>query len=558
MNVFILQQIRQKRDRANALENFGQILLMDNIPQNVYEDALYQAFTTKRGRSEEVLRRWNSRRPGAPTSPSRSSSWGRDNLPQMMSHMVWHIESPESIIYPKPRFLHCAAPSLWFAFREHVIGSYFPPAGSVPVENKAHQLGEPLLQLRARSADPPRSRHNETNISARGVGVIVPSQSVSEELGEAASVGPQITVLLRRRSRFKKVGRVFADITERDLQEILAAANFVPDPIFVDFGSPPRRQGSDPLAHGIYSFREQLSVMAKTSVLIGTHGAGLMHVIFMEKEGVLVEIHPFYRRNYHFLFAARMMGKTYMPLRARYTDFFSGAGGASCDEESDQVVVDRQTLEQVLDAATRVARAFGGRDVFCGLVCSRLQLAMATMLAPVQASTEKTNSDVGLIRSREIFEKFPCPNAIPDTHALKQADARYSGLSGQRLGRSANSLGWLNSTTIAAMRTRRAREQVTAHSLFEHGSGQQMMAEGLTSTPWQARLNSDASSARPSEFRTDKEPPNMSGTFFQTSRIEAACQEEAQVGPPSGAGVNRVSASQLRASRSGMKIDSDA
>ena len=46
---------------------------------------------------------------------------------------------------------------------------------------------------------------------------------------------------------------------------------------------------------GTIPFRQQLALVRSANVMVGAHGAGLMHVMFMAEEAVLVEIHPSYR-----------------------------------------------------------------------------------------------------------------------------------------------------------------------------------------------------------------------------------------------------------------------
>jgi protein O-GlcNAc transferase len=41
----------------------------------------------------------------------------------------------------------------------------------------------------------------------------------------------------------------------------------------------------------LLSFEEQIKVDLETDILIGPHGAGLMHAIFMRDRGVLIELH---------------------------------------------------------------------------------------------------------------------------------------------------------------------------------------------------------------------------------------------------------------------------
>lgn len=46
--------------------------------------------------------------------------------------------------------------------------------------------------------------------------------------------------------------------------------------------------------------------MRSSNILVGVHGAGLMHIMYAAEEAVLVEIHPSYRQDRHFRHAARL------------------------------------------------------------------------------------------------------------------------------------------------------------------------------------------------------------------------------------------------------------
>jgi len=104
---------------------------------------------------------------------------------------------------------------------------------------------------------------------------------------------------VRRRTGGKNTGRVFAD--EAALEAVLKRGNAMTSEV-VDLGS--------------LTFEAQIAKMRGTSVLVGAHGAGLMHALFLADEAVLLEIHPSYRLDRHFRLAARMAGKVYMPLRS--------------------------------------------------------------------------------------------------------------------------------------------------------------------------------------------------------------------------------------------------
>ena len=164
---------------------------------------------------------------------------------------------------------------------------------------------------------------------------------------------PSVILSVRRRTPAKNVGRVFAD--EEALEAVI------------------RRQSAH-LGHfevldlATLSFRDQLEKLRSTNVLIGAHGAGLMHVIFLADEAVLVEIHPSYRVDRHFRLAARMADKIYLPLRSSLP--------VTCSGSSDAIAVDTKEFHSVLDAAVRLARSFDNGVAECGLNCPNSLLAL--------------------------------------------------------------------------------------------------------------------------------------------------------------------------------------
>ena len=64
---------------------------------------------------------------------------------------------------------------------------------------------------------------------------------------------------------------------------------------------------------GTIPFRQQLALVRSANVMVGAHGAGLMHVMFMAEEAVLVEIHPSYRLDRRVVDAWTMSSHTQMP-----------------------------------------------------------------------------------------------------------------------------------------------------------------------------------------------------------------------------------------------------
>ena len=108
-------------------------------------------------------------------------------------------------------------------------------------------------------------------------------------------------------------------------------------------------------------FYDQLKIVRNTNILVGVHGAGLMHIIFAAEEAILVEIHPSYRQDRHFRHASRMTGKIYMPVRSTKRE--------TCFGTSDNVFAPLLELKNTLDGAVRIARSFDDRLSECGLIC---------------------------------------------------------------------------------------------------------------------------------------------------------------------------------------------
>jgi hypothetical protein len=109
-------------------------------------------------------------------------------------------------------------------------------------------------------------------------------------------------------------------------------------------------------------FDEQLRAIRGTNVLVGMHGAGLTHTLFLPREAVLLEMFPIHAHHKkHFRNIARWMGHPYLAWKNKVQSL----------EISKHVThVDVKTFEPVLDAAVRIARNFGTRnEENCGLRC---------------------------------------------------------------------------------------------------------------------------------------------------------------------------------------------
>mmetsp|Transcript_9904 Transcript_9904/g.34887 ORF Transcript_9904/g.34887 Transcript_9904/m.34887 type:complete len:215 (+) Transcript_9904:267-911(+) len=183
---------------------------------------------------------------------------------------------------------------------------------------------------------------------------------------------PHVVLSVRRRSYAKNVGRVFAD--EAALARVLAEGDAMTHQV-VDLGT--------------LDFGSQLELLRRTNVLVGAHGAGLMHVMFLAEEAVLVEIHPSYRLDRHFRLAARMADKIYLPMRS--------TAPVQCRGSSDAIPVDVNEFRAVLDGALRLARSFDDGVSECGLKCDNRILAL-----------DASNGSFLPAGAKALSTKFPC------------------------------------------------------------------------------------------------------------------------------------------------------
>ena len=186
---------------------------------------------------------------------------------------------------------------------------------------------------------------------------------------------PTITLSLRHRSDKKNTGRIIQN--EQDVINMVKSGTLVNVNV-VDMDK--------------LSIYEQLQVARNTSILVGVHGAGLMHIMYAAEEAILVEIHPSYRHDYHFRHAARMSGKIYMPFRSLNKE--------TCTGSSDNLLINIEELRLVIDGAVRIARSFDTGSSECGLVCPTQILAFDQRLNRFFTSSE-------IIRSKAI-SRFPC------------------------------------------------------------------------------------------------------------------------------------------------------
>jgi hypothetical protein len=186
---------------------------------------------------------------------------------------------------------------------------------------------------------------------------------------------PSITLTLRHRTKEKNVGRVLAN--EQEVVNMLRQGNLV---------------NINVIDSSKMSFKEQLTLIRSTNVLVGVHGAGLMLIMFAAEEAVLVEIHPSYRQDRHFRHAARMTGKIYMPVRSTTRE--------TCVGSSDNVFAPMKELHTAIDGAVRIARNFDDGISECGLTCPMEILAIDKRLDSQYKNGERKVAPLNL--------QFPC------------------------------------------------------------------------------------------------------------------------------------------------------
>jgi protein O-GlcNAc transferase len=178
---------------------------------------------------------------------------------------------------------------------------------------------------------------------------------------------PTVTLTLRHRYPGKNVGRVLKN--EKEVVGVLKEGNMMNLNV-VDTAK--------------MSFYEQLKLVRSTNILIGVHGAGLMFIMFAAEEAILIEIHPSYRQDRHFRFAARMTGKIYMPLRSLQRE--------TCIGTSDDVVVPVGEFRILMDGAVRLARSELRLFYFsCAYLMYLFTLILASIIALILTTIKSTD-----------------------------------------------------------------------------------------------------------------------------------------------------------------------
>lgn len=281
---------------------YHQVMLFDQHPDGPYMELIKSAFSP----NFEII---------------RNSHYGNKKV--LFSHLIFHLESPAGLIFPKvsrPDPLRCYSAGLFQEYRKFILQSF-----------NLYDIAPPAI--------------------------------------------PTITLTLRHRTPSKNVGRILDN--EDEIVHLLRQGNMINVNV-VDTAK--------------MTFREQLTLIRNTNILVGVHGAGLMFIMFAADEAILVEIHPSYRQDRHFRHAARMTGKIYMPLRSLTRE--------TCVGSSDNVHVPIDEFRNTIDGAVRLARSFDDGISECGLQCPGSILALDNRLDSHYKNGERKTSPVNT--------KFPC------------------------------------------------------------------------------------------------------------------------------------------------------
>ena len=197
---------------------------------------------------------------------------------------------------------------------------------------------------------------------------------------------PSIVLSLRKRTPEKNVGRIL--INEKEILQEIKQCTMCKVEV-VDLAT--------------LSFEEQLQKMRHANILIGIHGAGLMHAYFLADEAIVMEIHPSYRQDRHFRIASRLNDKIYMPLRLTTP--------ITCQGSSDNLKVDIPEFRVALDGAVRIARSFDDGTAECGTVCPLGILGLDKSLDPLYKRSQSDQQNFlnkPASKPLALNTRFPC------------------------------------------------------------------------------------------------------------------------------------------------------
>jgi EGF domain-specific O-GlcNAc transferase len=100
--------------------------------------------------------------------------------------------------------------------------------------------------------------------------------------------------------------------------------------------------------YATYPFEEQLRISAQSDILVGVHGAGLTHVMFMPETSAIVELMPFSLDHHGFKNMARMRNTAYYQAKSADAKEKTHAKG---DWQEDDVYVEENTFVNTVGEA---------------------------------------------------------------------------------------------------------------------------------------------------------------------------------------------------------------
>jgi hypothetical protein len=156
---------------------------------------------------------------------------------------------------------------------------------------------------------------------------------------------------------------------------------------------------------GDHDAAEQLRIARTTSIMIGVHGAGLTHLMYMHPHSVLVELQPrrfVGRQSISYLFRnmAKWMGLVYFMERNTDADAEDDMGNFSIAEDR---------IMPVIDAAVRHARGAGRGVASCGLQCG--EVPKPRLWTPISYTWDTAE----WIAEHTAYERrYNWPEAMPD------------------------------------------------------------------------------------------------------------------------------------------------
>lgn len=217
-------------------------------------------------------------------------------------------------------------------------------------------------------------------------------------LNEPIPAKPTITIV----NRSNRVGRVIANIDDlvKDLKHDPSI-----DVQVVDFATIP--------------LREQIRIIRNTNILVGIHGAGLFHMMFLPKEAVVVELFLKTWRNTEYRNMAKYFGLTYLSWQNQKEEHHLVAADLPPTTHAN-MIVDKLEFHNMMDAAIRVTRQFGVTDEDIGFKV----IAPPPVPSPIPVLEEKQKETLETREERTMTEQLESKNTDTAVHTANTGKAK--------------------------------------------------------------------------------------------------------------------------------------